>query len=151
MYSPTALKSIFSGRNVTMNNHRSGITPEHFASYSSEAGLVALSTNADRNGKVFLSSMEHKTAPIFGVQFHPEKNPFEKGVKADGSFKEAIDHSVEAVAAAEYLASFFIEQAKRNTHAFPSTSVLNAALTNGRSTSTVAAPAFSEIYLLFDN
>lgn len=33
-----------------------------------------LSLNEDHEGNVFISSAEHKSYPIYGVQFHPEKN-----------------------------------------------------------------------------
>ena len=35
-----------------------------------------LSVNNDKNGIQFISTLEAKEAPIFGTQFHPEKNPY---------------------------------------------------------------------------
>ena len=37
------------------------------------ASMQVLSTNVGRNGTEFVSSMEHKTYPIYATQFHPEK------------------------------------------------------------------------------
>ena len=36
-----------------------------------------LSLNADEDGLEFISSFEAKDFPIFGTQFHPEKNAYE--------------------------------------------------------------------------
>ena len=36
-----------------------------------------MSTNTDENGIEFVSTIEHKTRPIYGTQWHPEKNNFE--------------------------------------------------------------------------
>ena len=45
--------------------------------------------------------------PIYGVQFHPEKNIFEWGEKEK---IDAIPHWKEAIQAAQYLASFFVDE-----------------------------------------
>lgn len=45
--------------NVTMNNHQSGVTPENFAKDPKlSAFFNLLSTNVDRQGRAFGSSME---------------------------------------------------------------------------------------------
>jgi hypothetical protein len=57
----------------TLNVHRFGVTPATFrtnANISTE--LVMLSTNVDGKGREFVSTMEHRSANIFGVQWHPE-------------------------------------------------------------------------------
>ena len=43
-----------------------------------------LSVNEDVNGLEFVSTMEAKNYPIFGTQFHPEKNAYEWAPKYPG-------------------------------------------------------------------
>lgn len=71
-----------------------------------------LSTNNDREGFTFISAMEHKLYPIYGVQFHPEKNAFE--------FKEnyGISHSRSGIQAMQHLSNFFVDECKKNEHSF---------------------------------
>ncbi|NWZ20809.1 GGH hydrolase, partial [Asarcornis scutulata] len=72
-----------------------------------------LTTNTD--GKVeYISTMEAYKYPIYSVQWHPEKNPFE-WKKSTG-----IPHSSSAVRAAYYIADFFVNEARKSLHRFPS-------------------------------
>lgn len=57
---------------ATPNFHEYGVNPANFSKFLSPKGLVALSVNTDRHGKPFVSTLEHKTAPITAVQWHPE-------------------------------------------------------------------------------
>ena len=43
-----------------------------------------LSVNKDVNGLEFVSTIEAKNYPIFGTQFHPEKNAYEWAPKYPG-------------------------------------------------------------------
>lgn len=91
-----------------------------------------VSTNHDRAGKLFVSTIEGKlltcsctwaedttvccdlvlsvwlgrSLPIYGVQWHPEKNLFE------WTTSEGINHSANAVAVAQYIADFLVQQGK---------------------------------------
>ena len=66
--------------NITENLHVKGVEPSSFAASSAlSSGYRFMSTNLDRAGRPFVSSFESKTAPVYGVQFHPEK------VRAPGS------------------------------------------------------------------
>jgi anthranilate/para-aminobenzoate synthase component II len=51
----------------------------------------------------FVSSIEHKVYPFFGVQFHPEKNAFEWKI-------ESIPHSADAVLAEQFYGNFFVNE-----------------------------------------
>lgn len=96
---------------ITMNEHQSGVPP---ASYSRNVKLSnffsVLATNRDRAGKEFISLVEGKTYPVYGSQFHPEKNNFE------WNSQEAtpIPHSSQAVRASQYFASFLVDEARYN-------------------------------------
>lgn len=75
---PKPLMDILSTQNVTFNSHIEGIYPEHFLQNDALNSFYRiLSTNEDRKGRPFVSTMEARNYPIFGVQWHPEKNRFE--------------------------------------------------------------------------
>lgn len=58
--------------NITYNHHVMGVSPAKFQeTLSSRLRVVA--TNVDRAQRRFVSAFEGVEAPIFGVQFHPEK------------------------------------------------------------------------------
>uniref|UniRef100_A0A8D1WLQ0 folate gamma-glutamyl hydrolase n=1 Tax=Sus scrofa TaxID=9823 RepID=A0A8D1WLQ0_PIG len=52
--------------------------------------------------------------PVYGVQWHPEKAPYEWGTL------KGISHAPNAVKAAFYLAEFFVSEARKNSHHFES-------------------------------
>ncbi len=69
---------ILAKQNVTMNNHHYGIWTDHFRSTQSlNSFFNVLSTNNDRAGANFVSTIEAFKYPIYGSQWHPEKNAFE--------------------------------------------------------------------------
>uniref|UniRef100_A0A3Q1GCL2 folate gamma-glutamyl hydrolase n=1 Tax=Acanthochromis polyacanthus TaxID=80966 RepID=A0A3Q1GCL2_9TELE len=71
-----------------------------------------LSTNTD--GKTeFVSTVEANDYPIYGTQWHPEKNAFEWT-------RPYIPHSPSAVKTTFYMAEFFVNEARKNFHRFES-------------------------------
>ena len=124
--------SILRSKPVTMNNHHGGIEPSAMAANARLAKFFnVLSTNKDRVGRPFVSSMEAKDAagqPVYGTQYHPEKNNFEFGVFPNGSVYEAINHSPDAVAVSQAEASFFVGEARLNSHRYASKAAEAAAL-----------------------
>lgn len=133
---------------ITMNNHELGITPERFDQYSSLAKFFnVLSTNVDRKGIEFISAIEAKRYPVYAVQFHPEKNSFEYGEYEDGIPYEVINHSREGVAAGNFFATFFINEARKNKLRFKDPKVERKALIYNYPTSTITYPGFVESYI----
>lgn len=125
---PIEVVKVLSAANVTLNNHHYGIYPDHLASTPLLAGFFhVLSTNKDRQGVPFVSTIEAFDYPIFGTQWHPEKNAFEWQME-NGVPAEAINHGAEAVVAAQYTADFFVRQARRNSHKFSSAAAEDGAL-----------------------
>ena len=99
-----------------MSNHfsRYCVAPETINSSSSMADFwTVISTNHDDNGTEFVSLFESKKYPIWGSQFHPEKNQFEWAVKYD-----EIPHSQPAVDISLYFANFFVSTAARTPTRF---------------------------------
>ena len=83
-----------------------------------------LSTNKDRQGSEFVSMIEAFKYPIFGSQWHPEKNNFEWGTKLGPG---AIPHGADATAVSQYAANFVVAAARRSEHAFASPGAEDAA------------------------
>eukprot|EP00551_Chaetoceros_affinis_P008791 CAMPEP_0203664426 /NCGR_PEP_ID=MMETSP0090-20130426/1834_1 /ASSEMBLY_ACC=CAM_ASM_001088 /TAXON_ID=426623 /ORGANISM="Chaetoceros affinis, Strain CCMP159" /LENGTH=404 /DNA_ID=CAMNT_0050527655 /DNA_START=76 /DNA_END=1290 /DNA_ORIENTATION=+ len=128
LYPPsTPMRETLVKVNITMNNHHQGITPSHFLQTPELTEFFHItSTNLDRQGRQFVSTIESKNYPIYGVQYHPEKNNFEYGLMdalqpdndkyySDEPY-EVINHSEEAVELSMHLASFFVGKVRRSTY-----------------------------------
>jgi len=107
-----------------------------------------ISTNNDRKGREFISMVEGKSMPIYGSQWHPEKNQFEFGEYSDGQPYEVISHTVAARNAAQYMANFFVDECRKSKHKFPSESAEDAALIYNYPV-TKTGPEFEQTYYLF--
>lgn len=109
---PANVLNILRTENVTANLHHDGVSP---ACFQGDAKLPkffrVISTNHDRKGKAFVSTIEAFDYPIYGVQWHPEKPQYE--------FSEpSLVHTVDAYAAMSYTASFLGHEARKNAHTF---------------------------------
>lgn len=113
---PEKIITYLKTQNVTFNHHHKCIsTNTYFSNKALNKFYRLLSTNKDKEGrKEFVSTIEAYDYPFFGVQWHPEKNPFE------WTSLEAINHSKEAVLVTQYVANFFVNQARLSAHRFPS-------------------------------
>jgi gamma-glutamyl hydrolase len=74
-----------------------------------------MSVNNDWNGLEFISTIEHRHYPFYGVQFHPEKNLYE-WVR-----NKNISHSSHAITASQYFAEFFVNEARKSDNHFEDT------------------------------
>ncbi|KAL4442600.1 hypothetical protein ABPG74_007002 [Tetrahymena malaccensis] len=66
------------------------------------------STAQNAQGYQFVNSIESIKYPMYGIQFHPEKNLYE--------WKVSAPHSYEAEQLTQYFANFFVNQARKNLH-----------------------------------
>jgi gamma-glutamyl hydrolase len=113
---------ILSTENTTHNNHVCGIATKRFENNKKlMAFFDVLSTNNDRRGFNFVSTIESKTMPIYGLQWHPEKVPFEWG-------PAWINHSGRSVLANGWTAQFFVSEARKNANKFPDAKTEEASL-----------------------
>lgn len=111
--------ALVSNDNVTFNNHHQGISSKRFYHnpYLSKYFFVT-STNIDRRtNKEFVSTIEpiypHQF-PIYGIQYHPEKNTFEYSLYPNTTIPyEAINHTPNGIEFSFILAQF-IGQLGRN-------------------------------------
>lgn len=98
-----------------------------------------LSTNTDGN-IAFVSTMEAYDYPIYGTQWHPEKNAFEWT-------RPYIPHSPSAVKTTFYMAEFFVSEARKSFHRFESEEEESKALIyNYSPVYTGAKSIFEQIY-----
>lgn len=107
----TALKT----ENVTENFHQSGLSPEDYDKNSNlKSFYKVLSTNTDKNGKEFVSTIEAYKYPIYATQWHPEKTMF------TWNLKYHINHGAAAVRVSQHFANFLVAEARKSSHHFDS-------------------------------
>jgi len=99
---------------LAFNNHGLGITPEKFKASAAYDYLSILSIDPDRNGKEFVSTVEGRSMPIYGSQWHPEKAAWEWDTRL------RLSHVEHAVEFSSYLGSYFVNECKYNNHTFAS-------------------------------
>ncbi len=106
----------------TMNFHHDGVTPESYAQPPLSDFYTVVSTNVDRRGRAFVSTVEARDYPIYGVQWHPERPQFEFTPGDD------IPHKPAAIRAMQSAANFFVDQARASKHRFANTTHLQKLL-----------------------
>ena len=90
---------------MTVNFHKWCLTPENFTKFEALKNFWnVLSTNKDWDGLEFISLMEAKHYPIWGSQYHPEKNAYEWTRKYPD-----IPHFKDAIHVSAHQAEFFVE------------------------------------------
>jgi len=110
---PQFIFDTFQTKNVTMNLHHDGVPPSFFETNPRLKEFYhLLSTNVDRKGNPFGSCFEAKSFPIYGVQFHPERNAFE------WDLEEKLDHAIDAIRCMQYLADFYVNECRKSNHKF---------------------------------
>lgn len=143
---PRGIYDILATQNVTMNNHHYGIFTQHFQETEALTSFFdVLSTNKDRQGVEYISTMEAFKYPIFATQWHPEKNLFEWYKSDDGTPYQAIDHSEDAVYMSQYMSNFFVSQARKSSHVFSDLEEEAARLIYNHA-KVEAGPSFMESY-----
>jgi gamma-glutamyl hydrolase len=110
---PTACNFCFLRRYCASRNH-------FFASSLDDWAITSTSTGYA--GFEFVATVEHKTYPFFGLQFHPEKPIFEW----NRAHKDV--HSEEALIANRYFFDTLVFYSKRNNNAFETSKAENRSL-----------------------
>ena len=115
---PASVKQTLESVPVTINlHHYSVLTSVVEAPGSALHNFFSVvANNIDANGTKFVSMIEARHYPFYGTQFHGEKNAFEweQGWEGNDTAKQA--HSAGAVAAMQYLSSFFVNIARQSSH-----------------------------------
>ncbi|XP_055324546.1 gamma-glutamyl hydrolase-like [Sitodiplosis mosellana] len=111
---PESIIDILKNEAVTPNFHSYCVTKENMTQFGLDKKWDTLSTNRDFKGLEFISTIEHKRYPFYGVQFHPEK------VLYEWIRNRNISHTEGAVASAQYFAQFFVNECRKNDNRFDS-------------------------------
>ncbi|XP_040202172.1 gamma-glutamyl hydrolase-like [Rana temporaria] len=120
---PPKLLHAVTREDITANFHHFGLTPEVFyANKKLSEFYRILSTNRDTKGVEFISTFEARDYPIYGVQWHPEVNRFQ------WNRDYAYPHSENAIWLSQYMANFFVNEARKNSNHFPSAKEEGSAL-----------------------
>jgi gamma-glutamyl hydrolase len=120
---PQNIIDILANEPVTMNNHMYGVAPSTYANTGAlNTFFNVISTNLDRNGREFLSTIESNKYPIYGSQWHPEKPLYEWNIH------EVINHDTDSILANAYTTEFFVSEARKSTHQFETVEDETAAL-----------------------
>uniref|UniRef100_A0A7N6ANI9 folate gamma-glutamyl hydrolase n=1 Tax=Anabas testudineus TaxID=64144 RepID=A0A7N6ANI9_ANATE len=110
---PDELMKALTQEPLTGNFHRYGITVKTFQENEKLHSFFSmLSTNVAENGAHFVSTIEGKSYPFYGVQWHPEVNRFQWDRKLN------FPHSRHAVQLSSLLAEFFVNEGRRSLHQF---------------------------------
>ncbi|XP_029961102.1 gamma-glutamyl hydrolase [Salarias fasciatus] len=98
---------------LTGNFHHYGVEVKTFMENEDlQSFFSILSTNVAENGAHFVSTIEGKKYPFYGVQWHPEVNRFQW--KSNLNFP----HSRHAVQLSSWMAEFFVNEGRRSLHQF---------------------------------
>lgn len=118
--------STLSKVNSTVNLHHDGVPSASFAPGTKLGGSFSvLSSNTDRKGREFASTIEATGgAPIWGVQWHPERPQFEWRAPP----RDFMSHTTDTTNAMFSVASRFLSFARRNDFRFESDDAEAAAL-----------------------
>lgn len=120
---PEHIRAIVTKQNVTYNNHAAGITPEHMANNARLSAMFdVLSVNDDKQGRTFVSTIEGKKLPFYGVQWHPEKAMYE------WSPTLAVNHNHDSVELNSWTARFFVNECRKNNNRFADAAAESQAL-----------------------
>ncbi|XP_076828576.1 gamma-glutamyl hydrolase [Brachyhypopomus gauderio] len=110
---PEDLMTSLAKEPLTENSHNWSLTTESFSGNEKlRAFYRILSTNMD--GQIeFVSTVEAYDLPVYGTQWHPEKNAFEWT-------HSYIPHSAFAIKTTFYMSHFFVSEARKSLHRFSS-------------------------------
>ncbi|XP_043477610.1 gamma-glutamyl hydrolase A-like isoform X2 [Leptopilina heterotoma] len=109
---PKKVVHILHSENVTANFHRFCVTKSDLEKVHLTDVFNVMSLNYDKNGFEFISTIEDKKYPFYGIQFHPEKNVYEW---VEG---KNIPHGKNPTIVNQYFANFFVDEARKNLHKF---------------------------------
>lgn len=127
---PDTIKNILTKESVTPNFHKYCLSTKVYSGFKVLSDFYSvLSTNVDQKGTEFVSSLEARKYPFYGVQFHPEKINYLHPPSTQ------INQSPTAVLAAQYFGNFLVDEARKNKHAFRSSAEESRFLLNSYQTS----------------
>ncbi|XP_053181716.1 gamma-glutamyl hydrolase [Scomber japonicus] len=110
---PSDLMKALPQEPLTGNFHHYGVKLQTFEENAKlQSFFSILSTNIAENEACFVSTIEGKRYPFYGVQWHPEVNRFQWSSSLN------FPHSFNAVRLSSLLAEFFVNEGRRSLHQF---------------------------------
>ncbi|KAJ0101026.1 hypothetical protein Patl1_04901 [Pistacia atlantica] len=127
---------------LVMQNHHYGISPERMQeNLDLSRFFKMLTTSADGDDKVYVSTVQAYDYPVTAFQWHPEKNAFEWGLSG-------IPHSEDAIQVTQHVANFFISEARKSMNRPPARKVLDNLIYNYSPTYCgKAGKGYDEVYI----
>ncbi|KAH1176956.1 hypothetical protein KIL84_010658 [Mauremys mutica] len=110
---PDDLLQKLATESLTANFHHWSLSVQNFTQNAKLRNFYKVLTTSTHADVEFISTMEAHKYPIYGVQWHPEKNPFE------WKNSSGIPHSASAMKVAYYVADFLVNEARKSLHHFP--------------------------------
>ncbi|XP_060678651.1 gamma-glutamyl hydrolase-like isoform X3 [Hemiscyllium ocellatum] len=131
-------------RPLTGHYHYWGVSVKNFTNNKKLNSFYRiLTTNTDNQRVEYVSTVEAIKYPIYAVQWHPERSPYEWNATLN------IPHFSEAVKVAWYLADFFVNEARWNFNHFSNTTEEGKALIyNYTPMFTGNISRFEQVYLI---
>lgn len=127
--------------NVTSNFHHECLTPKSFEDNEDlNSFYTALSHNYDKKGLDFISTIEGKKYPFYGTQWHPEKNIYHY------ELTDNVNHSLGAIQVTQYIANFFVNEARKSQHTFISIDKEVDSLIDNYQSLFMGLPSLHDIY-----
>ena len=103
---------LLSYSNSTIYSHEWGFYPnEYYENKNLEEMTIVTSTSEDYRGSKFINSFEGKKYKFYGVQFHPEKNPYKRR-------NYNLEQNIESLKVSQKLLFNFVQQARNNKNKF---------------------------------
>ncbi|KAL9232479.1 hypothetical protein vseg_007588 [Gypsophila vaccaria] len=127
---------------LVMQNHKFGISPETLQDNPRLSSFFRiLTTSADKNDKVYVSTAQAQHYPVTAFQWHPEKNAYEGGYSM-------IPHSEDAIQVTQSVANYFISEARKSPYRPDAQDVLDNVIYNYSPTySGKAGRGYDEVYI----
>ncbi|XP_075506480.1 gamma-glutamyl hydrolase 2-like isoform X1 [Primulina tabacum] len=140
-FPPVLLKKL-STECLIMQHHCYGISPERFQNNKKLCNFFEiLTTSADKDNKVCVSTVKARRYPVTAFQWHPEKNAFEWGIPT-------IPHSEDAVQVTQQVANFFVREARKSLNRPSARKILDNLIYNYSPTYCgKAGRGFDEVYI----
>ena len=140
------LMKTFNKTFITTHAHELGLPLELFQENKTlDQFYKVITTNVDRNGVEFVSTMEGRKYPFYSMQWHPEKPPFEWNPE------KVIPHFSASIELSRYISNFFVNEARFSKHKFASRKKERAALIYNHNPTYIAGidehSIFEQIYL----
>ncbi|XP_050797146.1 gamma-glutamyl hydrolase-like isoform X2 [Gopherus flavomarginatus] len=110
---PDDLLQKLATESLTAHFHHWSLSMQNFTQNAKLRNFYKVLTTNTHADVEFISTMEAHKYPIYGVQWHPEKNPFE------WKNSSSIPHSASAMKVAYYVADFLVNEARKSLHHFP--------------------------------